>query len=70
MMIAKLITNGESQVVRLPKEMRFEGTEVCVSRHGSTVMITPRDKLLDTFFEGISEFTDDYFEAMENRTIG
>ena len=67
MIMAKLITNGGSQAVRLPREMRFEGTEVCASRHGDMVILTPKDKQLDIFLEGISEFTDDYFETMDNR---
>jgi len=29
---AKLFTNGRSQAVRLPKEFRFEGSEVIVTR--------------------------------------
>ena len=31
---AKLFTNGGSQAVRLPKEYRFEGTEVFVIKVG------------------------------------
>ena len=33
---AKLFTNGRSQAVRLPKEFRFEGTEVKVRRNPAT----------------------------------
>ena len=32
MKTAKLFKNGESQAVRLPKEFRFEGTEVLIQR--------------------------------------
>lgn len=39
---AKLFINGKSQAVRLPKEFRFEGTEVIVKRVGNTVMLFPR----------------------------
>lgn len=38
---AKLFTHGRSQAVRLPKEFRFEGTEVRVSRIGSRVILEP-----------------------------
>jgi antitoxin VapB len=34
--IAKLFKNGRSQAVRLPKEFRFEGTEVAVRRDPET----------------------------------
>lgn len=38
---AKLFTHGRSQAVRLPKEFRFEGTEVRVSRVGDKVILEP-----------------------------
>jgi antitoxin VapB len=40
---AKLFKNGRSQAVRLPKEFRFEGTEVTVRRDPATgdVVISP-----------------------------
>lgn len=40
--LAKLFTHGGSQAVRLPKEFRFEGTEVYVRRVGSDVVLSPR----------------------------
>lgn len=49
---AKLFSHGGSQAVRLPKEFRFEGTEVYVRRVGNEVVLSamPRpgaDALLD-----------------------
>ncbi|AMJ59759.1 antitoxin [Bosea sp. PAMC 26642] len=38
---AKLFMHGRSQAVRLPKEFRFEGTEVHVSRVGNKVVLEP-----------------------------
>jgi virulence-associated protein VagC len=38
---AKLFKNGRSQAVRLPKEFRFEGTEVRIWRSGDTVFLAP-----------------------------
>ena len=40
---AKLFKNGRSQAVRLPKEFRFEGTEVAIRRDPATgeVVLTP-----------------------------
>ena len=40
MSIAKLFSHGGSQAVRLPKEFRFEGTEVHVRRVGSEVVLS------------------------------
>jgi antitoxin VapB len=40
---AKLFTHGRSQAVRLPKEFRFEGKAVRVSRVGRRVILEPLD---------------------------
>jgi len=41
---AKLFMHGRSQAVRLPKEFRFEGTEVRVSKVGDKVILEPMKK--------------------------
>ncbi len=41
---AKLFKNGRSQAVRLPKEFRFEGTEVMIEKVGDSVVLTPKKK--------------------------
>ena len=42
---AKLFMTGRSQAVRLPKEFRFKGDEVCIKRIGSVVVLfDPRDR--------------------------
>ncbi|HEY1160918.1 MAG TPA: AbrB/MazE/SpoVT family DNA-binding domain-containing protein [Terracidiphilus sp.] len=38
---AKLFWNGRSQAVRLPKEFRFEGDRVRVTRMGAGILIEP-----------------------------
>jgi len=38
---AKLFRNGRSQAVRLPREFRFEGSEVSVRRDGDAVILEP-----------------------------
>lgn len=61
MNIAKLFVHGGSQAVRLPKEFRFEGTEVYVRRVGAEVVLSakpPTDAralvdALDAFEPGI-----------------
>lgn len=39
---AKVFTSGNSQAVRLPKEFRFSGTEVEISRRGDEVILRER----------------------------
>jgi len=41
MKTAKLFQNGQSQAVRLPKEYRFDGTEVTIKRVGEGVLLLP-----------------------------
>jgi len=38
---ARLFRSGRSQAVRLPKEYRFEGTEVAVRHFGNGVLLLP-----------------------------
>jgi antitoxin VapB len=38
---ARVFWSGRSQAVRLPKEYRFEGTEVRIRRQGSAVILEP-----------------------------
>ena len=42
MNVAKLFTHGGSQAVRLPKEFRFEGTEVHVRWVGDEVVLSAK----------------------------
>lgn len=41
---AKLFMHGRSQAVRLPKDFRFEGKEVRVTRQGDKVILEPMEK--------------------------
>ncbi len=41
---AKLFWNGRSQAVRLPKEFRFEGDRVRVTRIGAGILLEPAAK--------------------------
>ncbi len=41
---AKLFNTGGSQAVRLPKEYRFEGTEVKIRKDGQAVILEPKSK--------------------------
>lgn len=40
---AKLFMHGRSQAVRLPKEFRFEGTEMRISKVGDKVILEPTE---------------------------
>ena len=57
MSIAKLFTHGGSQAVRLPKEFRFEGTEVHVRRVGAEVVLSAREPLgVQSLIDALEDF--------------
>ena len=59
---AKLFQSGRSQAVRLPKEFRFKGKEVRISRHGNGVLLEPLDLDLDAVFARIDGYGVDFPE--------
>jgi antitoxin VapB len=54
-MTTTLFTNGRSQAVRIPKELRFEGKEVSIRRIGDGVLLIPvkASTWPEGFFESI-----------------
>jgi len=75
---AKLFRNGRSQAVRLPKEFRFEGTEVVIRRdHSSGDIVLSQSKQqqsadkksLDELLKMIDEaqFPDDFMSDIDRR---
>lgn len=58
---AKLFKTGRSQAVRLPKEFRFEGTEVRIRREGHSVVLEPVTTDLKEWLRGIAEYRTEPF---------
>ena len=65
MKTAKLFKNGESQAVRLPKEFRFQGTEVFIQRMGDAVVLLPKAKSWETLIGSLGKFSDDFMSKRE-----
>jgi antitoxin VapB len=59
--LARLFPNGRSQAVRLPREFRFPGTQVRVSRHGRGVLIEPIVSDVDEWFSELDRFAREPF---------
>lgn len=57
---AKVFMNGQSQAVRLPKECRFDDTEVLVKKIGSIVVLYPKAMAGQLFEESLSKFPEDF----------
>jgi antitoxin VapB len=58
--IAKLFMNGSSQAVRLPKEFRFEGDEVCIKRVGAVVILYAKGSGWDILASTAGKVDDDF----------
>ena len=57
---AKLFKNGQSQAVRLPKHLRFEGTEVFARKLGSAVILLPVNDPWGSLRQALGGFSDDF----------
>lgn len=62
---AKLFMNGRSQAVRLPKEYRFEGSEVYIRKIGQTVILIPYHSPWQTLIQSLDLFSDDFMDTYE-----
>jgi antitoxin VapB len=58
--IAKLFKNGQSQAVRLPKDFRFEGTEVFAKKSHNAVVLIAKDNPWENFFQSLDQFSEDF----------
>ncbi len=65
MTIAKLFSNGRSQAVRLPKECRFSGREVCISKLDDIVILYPPGKGWEILESSIGRFTKDFMSTRD-----
>ncbi|MCK5201031.1 MAG: AbrB/MazE/SpoVT family DNA-binding domain-containing protein [Spirochaetales bacterium] len=63
---AKVFVNGRSQAVRLPKEYRFDESDVFIKKIDDVVMLIPRDKVWKTFRNSFSKFSDDLLLERDN----
>ncbi len=65
MKTAKIFQNGQSQAVRLPKEFRFEDSEVFIKKSGNVVQLIPRSDSWNSLFGSLKKFSRDF---MSERT--
>lgn len=60
MTIAKVFQSGNSQAVRLPKEFRFDSSEVEIFRRGNEVVLLEKRASLADAFELLADMPDDF----------
>jgi antitoxin VapB len=62
MKTAKLFQNGQSQAVRLPKEFRFDDSEVFIKKTGNVVQLIPRSDSWNSLFRSLKKFSSDFMD--------
>lgn len=69
--MAKIFWTGRSQAVRLPKEYRFEGTEVRIRREGGKVILEASEEDAWAWTNRIAGSMDeDFARAVEEGRLG
>ena len=63
MKVAKIFENGRSQAVRLPKDYRFNDSEVNVNKVGDIIMLIPKKSKWSSLIESLYMFTDDFMDS-------
>lgn len=61
-MLTKVFQSGNSQAVRLPKEFRFDVSEVEIFRRGDEVILRPKTKTLAQAFKLLTQMPDDFMK--------
>ena len=61
MTTAKVFMSDRSQAVRLPKEFRFEGTEVEIFRRGDEVILREKPVIVDRLFKVLAQTPNDFY---------
>lgn len=62
MLTAEMFEIEGSQVVRLPKEYRFDANEVSINKIGNIVLLSPKSDKWESFLQAIDMFSEDYME--------
>ena len=60
MKTAKIFKSGNSQAVRLPKELQFDVSEVEIFRRGDEIVLRKKPRNLTRVFELLTEMSEDF----------
>lgn len=58
--VAKVFSNGETQLIALPKNFRFNDEEVFVNRFGDAIVLIPKKRTLSETSALLDLFTEDF----------
>jgi len=65
MKTARLFRNGQSQAVRLPKELRFQGDTVYIKKMGNAVVLIPHQDAWRSLLDSLDMFSDDFMQERQ-----
>jgi antitoxin VapB len=67
--IAKVFNTGRSQAVRVPKEFRFEESDLIINRIGKTTMLNPKNDPWATLKSVAGKATKDFMSPREQGNV-
>ena len=66
---AKVFMTNRSQAVRLPKEYQFDTDEVFIRKVGEDVILSPRPRDWDAYFESATVASDAFMADVEDLPV-
>lgn len=63
---ARLFRNGRNQAVRLPVEFEINADEVYVRREGNDIILTPKPRNWDAYFEQGKRLAEDFPDEIDD----
>lgn len=68
-MDTKIFQSGNSQAVRIPKEFRFDVSEVEIFKRGDEIILKPKPKNLGVAFKLFGELPSDFMQNSREDAI-
>ena len=73
MITTEIINNQDFQLFKIPKSLKIDDTKVYLKKVGNGIFIIPFHNPWQSFFDSLTEFSDDFMETREqpnqNRVI-
>ena len=63
---ARLFRNGRNQAVRLPRDLEIDADEVLIRREGDSIVLTPKPRAWDDYFEQGPRLARNFPDAIED----
>ena len=67
MKVVKIFSDGETQLVPLPKDFKFKSSEVVIDRIHDVVILIPKQRDAADISATLDLFTDDFFSEYDSK---